>query len=43
MEIVRAGKANPLSRETLDPEQPILKESFLLSIKQGARPGIKID
>ena len=40
-EIVKAIKANPITRQDLDPEQPILHESFLASIKLGAKPGIK--
>ena len=41
LEIVKAIKANPITRQDLDPEQPILHESFLASIKLGAKPGIK--
>lgn len=41
IKFVRAGETN-LSRQALDTEQPILNEGFLLSIKQGAKPGIKL-
>lgn len=35
-------KANPIMRQEITTEQPILHESFLASIKQGAKPGIKL-
>ena len=43
LEIVKAIKANPITKQDHDPEQPILHESFLASIKRGAKPGSNMD
>jgi hypothetical protein len=42
IEIVRVGESNPLSKKTIEPELPKLNDRFLASIKQGAKPGIKL-
>ncbi len=42
IEIVSAGEITQ-SRDILDPEQIMLNDRFLASIKQGAKPGIKFD
>ena len=38
---VEAMKTKPIAGQEIIPEQPILHESFLDSIKQQAKPGIK--
>lgn len=41
-QLLEIVKANPLTSQEITTEQPILQESFLTSIKQGAKQGIKL-
>lgn len=41
-QLLEIVKANPIAVQSTNMEQPILRESFLASIKQGVRPGIKL-
>ena len=42
-QLIEIVKANPVTRQVISTEQPTLHEGFLDSIKQGAKPGIKLE
>jgi hypothetical protein len=43
LEIIQKINDDPITRQKPDPDQPILRDGFLVSIKQAAKPGIRLE
>jgi len=43
VDFVEAIKTKPVANQDLNAEPTVLRESFLISIEQGAKPGIKLE